>query len=73
MDWSISTHGKKIFNTWIASVLDELSDFRADEADVVRAVMKVTVDKVLKGRPWSLSQLGRSSSETSDGLSRLYI
>ena len=51
MAWAISTHRKKLFNTWVASVRDELSDFRADEADVVRAVMKLTVDKVLKGRP----------------------
>ena len=36
---------------WAASALDELSNFGADEADVVRAVMKLTVDKVLKGRP----------------------
>lgn len=44
MAWSISTHGRKNFNTWVANVFDELSDFRADEADVVRAVMKLAVD-----------------------------
>lgn len=36
---------------WVASALDELGDFGADEADVLRAVMKLTVGKVLKGKP----------------------
>ena len=36
---------------WVASALDELSNFGADETDVVRAVMKLTVGKVLKGKP----------------------
>ena len=35
---------EKFFNTWVANVFDELSDFRADETDAVRAVMKLTVD-----------------------------
>ena len=51
MAWAISTHRKKLFNTWVASVLDELSGFRADEADMVSAVMKLTVGKVLKDKP----------------------
>ena len=31
-------------NNWVARALDELVDFRADEADVVRAVMKLTIE-----------------------------
>ena len=36
---------------WVASALDELSNFGADEVDMVRAVMKLTAGKVLKGKP----------------------
>ena len=36
---------------WVAGALDKLSNFGADEADVVKAVMKLTIGKVLKGKP----------------------
>ena len=34
---------------WAAHAFDELSDFGAGGADVVRAVLKLTLGKVLKG------------------------
>ena len=36
---------------WVARALDDLSNFGADEADMVSAVMKLTVGHVLKGKP----------------------
>ena len=58
---------------WVASALDKLSDFGANEADMVRAVMKLTIGKVRKGKPSNVNvePAWRIQYETNDCHSRL--